>query len=163
MVAVHHEVVLPDLVEIDRRQVLALWNAWSMRFHLCPTLALAGRKDRSKSLHRPTLPTISSTSTTLVPRWRRLLAACALLRSSKESNLFEVCSLRIRAATVRKRARRLARVKSASTCSFRFMYGIIFSSLLKIGLWARKRATSCAKELTVESLADRTPGLLLRL
>src|SRR5215210_4550252 len=104
-----------------------------MRFHLCPTLALAGRKDRSKSPHRPTLPTISSTSTTLVLQGRRLLAARALLRSSKESNRFEVCSLRIRATTARKRARRLARVKSASTCSFRSMYGIISSSLLKLG------------------------------
>src|SRR5215212_3539988 len=46
-----------------------------MRFHLCPTLALAGRKDRSKSLHRPTLPTISSISTTLLPRWSGLAAA----------------------------------------------------------------------------------------
>src|ERR687893_1761500 len=97
-----------------------------MRFHLCPTLALAGRKDRSNSSHRPTLPTISSTSTTLVPRWRRLLAANSLLMSSKESNLFDACSLLIRATTARRRARRLARVKSASTCSFRFMYGIIF-------------------------------------
>src|SRR5919112_2170033 len=139
MVAVHHEVVLPDLVEIDRRQVLALWNAWSMRFHLCPTLALAGRKDRSKSLHRPTLPTISSTSTTRFPRGRRLLAASSLLRSSKESNRFEVCSLRTRATTARKRARRLARVKSASTCSFRFMYGIISCSLLKIGLRNKRK------------------------
>src|SRR5215216_4287584 len=104
-----------------------------MRFHLCPTLVLAGRKDRSKSLHRPTLPTISSTSTTLVPRGRRLLATSSLLTSSKESNLFEACSLRIQAITARRRARRLARVKSASTCSFRSMYGIIFSSLLKIG------------------------------
>src|SRR5215213_4132640 len=105
-----------------------------MRFHLCPTLALAGRNDRSKSLHRPTLPTIWSISTTLVPRWRRLLAACSLLTSSKESNRFEVCSLRIRDTSARRQARRLARVKSASTCSYRFMYGIISSSLLEIGL-----------------------------
>src|SRR5215217_979156 len=68
MVAIQHEVGILKLVKLDRRQVLALWNARSMRFHLCPTLALAGRKDRSKSLHRPTLPTISSISTTLVPR-----------------------------------------------------------------------------------------------
>jgi hypothetical protein len=94
--------------------------------------ALVGKKERSKSLHRPTLPTIWSTSTTLVPRWRRLPAARRpLLTSSKESNRFEPCSLRIRATAARRRARRLARVKSASTCSFRFMYGIIFSSLLK--------------------------------
>ena len=37
-----------------------------MRFHLCPTLALAGRKDRSKSFHRPTLPMISSGGTSLL-------------------------------------------------------------------------------------------------
>src|ERR687890_614116 len=122
-----------------------------MRFHSCPTLALAGRKDRSKSLHRPTLPTISSTSTTLVPRGRRLLAASSLLRSSKESNLFEVCSLRIRAATARKRARRLARVKSASTCSFRSIYGIIFSSLLKIG--SRNMVTRQDQGVRVSGLA----------
>src|SRR5918994_3681617 len=97
-----------------------------MRFHRFPMLDLAGKNDRSNSSHRPTLPPILSTSTTLVPRWRRLLATSSLLRSSKESNRLEARSLRIWATAARRRARRLARVKSASTCSFRFIYGIIF-------------------------------------
>src|SRR5687768_643650 len=133
-----------------------------MRFHLCPTLALAGRKDRSNSSHRPTLPRISSTSTTLVPRWRRLLATSSLLTSSKESNRFEVCSLRIRASTALKLARRLARLKSASTCSFRFMYGIM-PQPSQNRVYTHERATLCANEPTVLTLTDWTPRLLLRL
>ena len=69
MVAVHDEVGIPDLVELDRRQVLAsLKRPPVYALPPLPTFALAGRKARSKSLHRPTLPTISPTSTTLVPR-----------------------------------------------------------------------------------------------
>src|SRR5215217_4153412 len=131
-----------------------------MRFHLCPTLALAGRKDRSKSLHRPTLPMIWSTSTTLVPRWRRLLAASSLLTSSKESNRFEVCSLLRRAPSALKRARRLARVKSASTCSFRSMYGIISPAFSKYvyEIWLLNKN----KELWYETQPSGQPGGLPR-
>src|SRR5215213_800765 len=133
-----------------------------MRFHFSPMLALVGKKERSKSLHRPTLPTIWSTSTTLVPRWRRLPATRRpLLTSSKESNRFEACSLRIRATAARRRARRLARVKSASTCSFRFMYGIIFSSLLKTCL--RNRVTKKRNKgegLWQVTQPSRQPGTL---
>src|SRR5215213_5372241 len=101
MVAVHHEVAIPNLVELDRGQVLA-------------------------------------------PRGRRLLAACSLLTSSKGSNLFEACSLRIRAISARRRARRLARVKSTSTCSFRSMYGIIFPAFSKwvYEIWLRNESKS---------------------
>src|SRR5215203_3666462 len=134
MVAVHDKVGIPYLVELDRRQVLTPLES---PVYSLPPLAPARPRGQEGSVEvppPPTLPTIASTSTTLVPRWRRLLATSSLLTSSKESNLFEACSLRIRATSARRRARRLARVKSASTCSFRSMYGIILSSLLKMGL-----------------------------
>src|SRR5215203_5000886 len=131
MVAVHHEVGIPDLVELDRRQIFCAVERPVDALPLMPHARPRGQEGSVEVPHRPTLPTIWSTSTTLVPRWRRLLATeCSLLRSSKESNRFEVCSRRIRAATARRRARRLARVKSASTCSLRSMYVIISSSLL---------------------------------
>src|SRR5215211_7278927 len=139
MVAVRHEVGIPDLVEFDRRQVLAPLECSVYTLPLVPHASPRGQEGSVEVPHRPTLPTISSTSTTRIPRGRRLLAASSLLRSSKESNRFEVCSLRIRAATARKRARRLARVKSAFTCSFTSMYGIISSSLLKIGLRNKRK------------------------
>src|SRR5215211_835269 len=97
-----------------------------MRFHLCATLALRGRKEPSNSPRRPTLPTIFSTSTSLLPRKWRLLARRALLKSSKESRWLEAGFLLRWANTLRSRARRLARVKSLSTCSLRSIYGIIF-------------------------------------
>src|SRR5829696_1577670 len=109
MVTVHHEVGIPDLVEFDRRQVLPPLERPVYALPLVPHARPRGQEGSIK-----------------VPPSRRLLATSSLLTSSKESNRFDTCSLRIRATSARRRARRLARVKSASTCSFRSMYGIIF-------------------------------------
>src|SRR5215203_2636294 len=99
------------------------WKARSTRFHLSPKLRRMGRKPPSKSLERPTLPTILSTATTLLPS-RSLLRAPEVLEASSNEGARDG-SPRSLAPTRLKNALRRARVKSASTCSAMSMYPII--------------------------------------
>src|SRR5918997_1224174 len=120
------------------------WKARSTRFHLSPTLALAGMKSLSNSEHLPTLPPISFTGTVLMPRWILPIAPGILLRSSKQRRTpSEAFSLRKRFLIRRSSALRRAREKSASTCSSRFMYltiDEILSSVFQMPLQSVNRS-----------------------
>jgi len=68
VVAVPHEVHLPDPVEVHRRQHLARREAAAIRSKRTRDCGLVGRNRRSKPLVRSTDPTIASRSTSCSPR-----------------------------------------------------------------------------------------------
>ena len=138
-----------------------------MRFHLCDTLGLAGRKARSKSEQRPALPVIWPNGTALRPRRTPPTAPELFLTSSKQSNRFEAASPRRRAPIRLSVAFRRARQKSLSACSSRFMYPIICKLLSSIS-WLMLRVVSrspgcsccvpCAAPTSWRPRSSRSPG-----
>jgi hypothetical protein len=79
----------------------------------------------------PTLPTILSTGTVLIPRGTWINAPSSPLASSNEGRKSEQRSFCNHALIRRRNALRRTRSKSLSTCSSRLMYRIIGELLLE--------------------------------
>src|SRR5215203_1127257 len=133
MVSVHHEVGIPDLVELDGGQVLALLER---SVYALPPLCHARPRGQEGSVEVPPSPHAADD---LVDLNDPPPSVEAVVGNGKLSSDVVEGEQPVRGALPsdtgedrsRRRARRLAREKSASTCSFRFMYGIIPCSLLK--------------------------------